>query len=225
MDTLRASLAIFRKDLLAERRTKDVSIAILLFGFTVAVAFAFAFDPTSDEARRIAGGLLWLAFLFASLLGLNRSFARETANDCLQGLRLMPVDLGSIYLGKLLSNLLFMLAAELVLLPVFNVFFNLNLFERPGWLALILLLGTWGVASLGTIFSAVGANTRMRELMLPMLLLPLTIPVLIAAIESTTILLRGLPMREAELWIKLLAGFDVIFTVLAWLLFDSVVQE
>ncbi len=225
MDTLRASLAIFRKDLLAERRTKDVSIAILLFGFTVAVAFAFAFDPTSDEARRIAGGLLWLAFLFASLLGLNRSFARETANDCLQGLRLMPVDLGSIYLGKLLSNLLFMLAAELVLLPVFNVFFNLNLFERPGWLALILLLGTWGVASLGTIFSDVSANTRMRELMLPMLLLPLTIPVLIAAIESTTILLRGLPMREAELWIKLLAGFDVIFTVLAWLLFDSVVQE
>ena len=94
MDTLRASLAIFRKDLLAERRTKDVSIAILLFGFTVAVAFAFAFDPTSDEARRIAGGLLWLSFLFASLLGLNRSFARETANDCLQGLRLMPVDLG-----------------------------------------------------------------------------------------------------------------------------------
>ncbi len=225
MDTLRASLAIFRKDLMAERRTKDVSIAILLFGFTVAVAFAFAFDPTSDEARRIAGGLLWLAFLFASLLGLNRSFARETANDCLQGLRLMPVDLGSIYLGKLLSNLLFMLAAELVLLPVFNVFFNLNLFERPGWLALILLLGTWGVASLGTIFSAVSANTRMRELMLPMLLLPLTIPVLIAAIESTTILLSGLPMREAELWIKLLAGFDVIFTVLAWLLFDSVVQE
>lgn len=225
MDTLRASLAIFRKDLMAERRTKDVSIAILLFGFTVAVAFAFAFDPTSDEARRIAGGLLWLAFLFASLLGLNRSFARETANDCLQGLRLMPVDLGSIYLGKLLSNLLFMLAAELVLLPVFNIFFNLNLFERPGWLALILLLGTWGVASLGTIFSAVSANTRMRELMLPMLLLPLTIPVLIAAIESTTILLSGLPMREAEIWIKLLAGFDVIFTVLAWLLFDSVVQE
>ena len=137
----------------------------------------------------------------------------------------MPVDLGSIYLGKLLSNLLFMLAAEFVLLPVFNIFFNLNLFERPGWLALILLLGTWGVASLGTIFSAVSANTRMRELMLPMLLLPLTIPVLIAAIESTTILLSGLPMREAEIWIKLLAGFDVIFTVLAWLLFDSVVQE
>ena len=169
--------------------------------------------------------MLWLSFLYASLLELNRYFARETSNECLQCLRLMPVDLGSIYLGKLLSNLLFMLAAELVLLPVFNIFFNLNLFERPGWLALILLLGTWGVASLGTIFSAVSANTRMRELMLPMLLLPLTIPVLIAAIESTTILLRGLPMREAELWIKLLAGFDVIFTVLAWLLFDSVVQE
>jgi len=225
MTTWRVATTIFRKDLLAERRTKEVFTAILLFGFTVAVAFTFAFEPTAEAARAIAGGLLWLAFLFAAVLGLNRAFARETANDCLRGLRLIPADPGAIYLGKLLSNVLFMLAAELVLLPIFGVFFNLDLWARPGWLLLILLLGTWGLASLGTIFSAVSANTRMQELMLPLLLLPLTVPVLIAAIESTAILLSGRPISEAALWFRLLAGFDIIFTVLCWLLFGYVIEE
>jgi heme exporter protein B len=225
MTTWRVSTTIFRKDLLAERRTKEVFTAILLFGFTVAVAFTFAFEPTAEEARAIAGGLLWLAFLFSAVLGLNRAFARETANDCLRGLRLVPADPGAIYLGKLFSNVLFMVAAELVLLPIFGVFFNLDLWARPGWLLLILLLGTWGLASLGTIFSAVSANTRMQELMLPLLLLPLTVPVLIAAIESTAILLSGRPISEAGLWFRLLAGFDIIFTVLCWLLFGYVIEE
>ncbi len=225
METLRIAWVIFAKDLVSERRTKDVSTAILLFGFTVAVSFTFAFEPTSEEAQKIAGGLLWLAFLFASLLGLNRSFARELSNDCLQALRLIPADLGAIYLGKLLSNLLFMVLAEAVLLPVFGVFFNLSLWERPFWLAAILVLGTWGIAALGTMFSAVSANTRMRELMLPMLLLPLTIPLLIAAMASTTTLLSGAPMQEADVWLKLLLSFDIIFTVLCWLLFDIVLQE
>ena len=225
MTTWRVTTAIFQKDLIAERRTKEVFTTLLLFGFTVAVSFTFAFDPTADEARTIAGGLLWLAFLFSAILGLNRGFARETANDCLRGLRLVPADPGAIYLGKLLSNLLFMLLAEIVLLPIFGVFFNLSLWERPGWLLLILLLGTWGLACLGTIFSAVSANTRMQELMLPLLLLPLTVPVLIAAIESTTVLLSERPISDAFLWFRLLAGFDIIFTVLCWLLFGYVVEE
>ena len=224
-DTGRVTLAVFRKDLLAERRTKEVFTAVLLFGFTVSVAFTFAFEPTSAEARKISGGLLWLAFLFAAVLGLNRAFARETSNQALQGLRLIPADLGGIYLGKLASNLLFLLLAEIVLLPPFGVFFDLTLWARPGWLLLILVLGTWGLAALGTMFSAVSANTRMQELMLPLLLLPLTVPVLIAAIESTVILLEGRPMSEAALWIKLLTGFDIVFTLLCWLLFDFVVQE
>ena len=225
MDTLRVSLAIFRKDLIAEWRTKDVITAVLLFGFPVSVAFTFAFDPTATEARKIAGGLLWLAFLFSIVLGLSRAFARETANNCLQGLRLVPADLGALYLGKLLSNLLFTLLAEVVLLFPFGIFFDLTLWDRPGWLLLILALGTWCLASLGTILAAVSANTRMQELMLPLLLLPLTVPVLIAAIECTTVLLAGRPMSEAALWLKLLAGFDIMFTVLSWLLFDTVIQE
>ncbi|MBI4462547.1 MAG: heme exporter protein CcmB [Acidobacteria bacterium] len=225
MDTWRVAFALFRKDLTAERRTKEVSTAILLFGFTVSVAFTFAFEPTAAEARKIAGGLLWLAFLFSAVLGLNRAFARETANQCLQGLRLIPADLGGLYLGKLLSNLTLTLFAELVLLFPFGVFFDLTLWARPGWLLLILLLGTWGLVSLGTIFSAVSAHTRMQELMLPLLLLPLTVPVLIAAIESTVVLLEGRPMSEAGLWLRLLTGFDIIFTLLCWLLFDYVVEE
>lgn len=225
MDMLRAAWAIFAKDLLSERRTKDVSNAVLLFGFTVAVAFTFAFDPTTEESRKIVGGLIWLAFLFSSLLGLNRSFAREVNNNCLEALRLMPQDTGAIYLGKLLSNLLFLFLAETILLPVFAVFFNVPLWNRPFWLLLILFLGTWGIAALGTLFSAVSAITRMRELMLPMLLLPLSIPLLIAAISSTTTLITNAPMKEAEFWLQLLLGFDIIFTVLCWLLFDTVIQE
>lgn len=225
MDTLRVSLAIFRKDLVAEWRTKDVFTAILLFGFPVSVAFTFAFEPTAAETRKIAGGLLWLAFLFSTVLGLSRAFARETANSCLQGLRLAPADLGAIYLGKLASNILFTLLAELVLLFPFGIFFDLTLWERPGWLLFILLLGTWGLASLGTILAAVSANTRMQELMLPLLLLPMTVPLLIAAITCTSVLLAGRPMSEASLWLKLLVGFDIMFTVLSWLLFEYVVQE
>jgi heme exporter protein B len=225
MSTWRAAWILVEKDLIAERRTKDVFNAILLFGFTVAVAFTFAFEPTAEEARKIAGGLLWVAFLFSAVLGLNRAFARETASGCLDGLRLLPVDVGAIYVGKLLSNLLFLVLAEILLLPVFGVFFNLRLWARPGAMLLILILGTWGVASLGTLFSAVSANTRMRELMLPLLLLPLAVPALIAAIECTTVLLEGRPLAEARLWVRLLTGFDIIFTIASWLVFSFVLEE
>lgn len=225
MDTWRVATAIFGKDLIAERRTKEVFTAVLLFGFTVSVAFTFAFEPTAEEARAIAGGLLWLAFLFAAILGLNRAFARETLNDCLRGLYLVPADPGAIYLGKLASNLVFLLLAEVILLPVFGIFFDLTLWVRPGWLLLILVLGTWGLATLGTIFSAVSANTRMQELLLPLLLLPMTVWVLVFAIQSTAVLLSGRPMSEVTLGLQLLAGFDIIFTVLCWVLFNYVLEE
>lgn len=223
--TARVSLAILAKDFVAERRTKEVFNAMLIFGFMVVVIFSFAFEPTAEEARRITGGLVWLVFLFSATLGLARSFARETANECLQGLRLAPVDAGALYLGKLCANLAFMLLAELILVPLFGIFFNVSFWHAPGWTVAILFLGTWGLAALGTLFSAVSANTRMRELMLPVLLFPLSIPLLIAAVEATTTLLRGLPMSHAALWIKLLVGFDVIFTTLAWFVFEWVLEQ
>lgn len=223
--TWRISLAILAKDFLSERRTKEVFNAMLVFGFMVAVVFSFAFEPTSEEAQHIVGGLVWLVFIFAGILGLNRSFARETMNECLQGLRLAPAGAGAIYLGKLLANFSFMLAAELLLLPFFGIFFDVHFWRQPAWILAILVLGTWGFAALGTLFAAVSANTRMRELMLPVLILPLSIPLLIAAVQSTTTLLRGLPMSQAALWIKLLVGFDVIFSTLSWLVFEPVVEQ
>lgn len=225
MSDWRVTFALLAKDLTAERRTKEVVSAILLFGFSVTVAFTFAFEPTSEQARQIAGGLLWLAFLFSATLGLSRAFARETAARALDALRLAPADPGALFLGKFLANFVFMLLAELALVPIAGVFFNLTLWERPGWLALILLLGTWGLAALGTFFAAVSANTRMQELMLPLLLIPLTVWVLIFAIESTTVLLAGRPMSEVSLGLQMLAGFDIIFTVLCWMLFGFVLEE
>jgi heme exporter protein B len=136
-----------------------------------------------------------------------------------------PADPGAIYLGKLLSNLLLLFIAELVLLPVFGLFFNLSLWGRPGSLLLILFLGTWGLTALGTMFSAVSANTRMQELMLPLLLLPLTVPVLVATVDLTATLLADLPLSFAGLQFRLLLGFDIIFTLLCWLLFGYVIEE
>ncbi|MFQ5817689.1 MAG: heme exporter protein CcmB [Terriglobia bacterium] len=222
----RISLAIAAKDFLAEYRTKEVFITMVVFGFMVAVIFSFAFEPTSQEAQRMVGGLVWLVFFFSGILGLNRSFTRETVNECLQGLRLAPADAGAIYLGKLLSNLAFMLAAELILLVPFAILFDVHFWRDPLWLLVILGLGTWGFAALGTIFAAVSASTRMREFMLPLLVLPLCLPVLIVAVEATTRLLQGLPMSGNWPWIALLVVcFDLFFTLLPWFIFEAVVEQ
>ncbi|MFQ5926966.1 MAG: heme exporter protein CcmB [Terriglobia bacterium] len=224
--TWRISFAILAKDFLAEYRTKEVFITMVVFGFMVAVIFSFAFEPTSQEAQRMVGGLVWLVFFFSGILGLNRSFTRETLNACLEGLRLAPADPGAIYLGKLLSNLVFMLLAELILLVPFAVLFDVHFWRDPFWLLVILGLGTWGFAALGTIFAAVSANTRMREFMLPLLVLPLCLPVLIVAVEVTTRLLRGLPMTGNWPWIVLLvACFDLFFTLLSWFVFEAVIEQ
>lgn len=225
MTTLEASLIIFAKDVTAERRTREVLNSVLVFALVVVVIFSFAFEPTAEESRTIAGGLLWIAFTFASLLGLNRSFAREEQNDCLQGLRLAPVDASAIFLGKMLGNLVFLLVTELIVLPFFAVFYNIDLLRRPGWLALILLLGTWGLTAVGTIFAAIAANTRLRELMLPVLFLPVSVPLLIGVVEATTVVLGEQPIAEASLWIKLMLGYDLIFTTLAFFGFGFVLEE
>ncbi len=224
-NALKAGFAIAAKDFRIERRSKEVFTTMIVFAFIVIVIFSFAFEPTAEETRRIAGGLLWVAFTFAGILGLSRSFARETTNECLQGLLLTPAGPGAVYLGKLGSNVAFMLAAEAVVLPVFMVFYNIGFGSRFSWLVGILLLGTWGFASITTTFSAITANTRMRELMLPVLVLPISVPLLIAMVEATATWIAGEPMREAYLWLRLMAGFDVIFTVASLLVFPYVVED
>lgn len=215
--------AIARKDLLAELRSKEVFNPMLFFGLMVIVLFSFSFEPSAEETRRIGGGLLWMAFLFAGLLAMNQSFPRETADRTLHGLRLAPVPASALFAGKFAANLVFVLLAELILVPLFAVFFNFPVLPVAGPLLLLLVLGTWGLVATGTFFSALTLHTRMRELMLPLLLLPIAVPQMIALVEATAELFREQTM--ASLWFKMLVGYDVIFTTLALLLFGFILED
>jgi heme exporter protein B len=224
MSTIRASAIILAKELRAEFRSRDLLITTVVFSLLVVVLFSFAFDPTTAESRRFGPGLLWIAFLFAGSLMLHPSFGREHANDTLDALRMAPIDPFAILLGKILANFLFLLFSELVLLPIFAVLYNVTFLPVLGKLFLVLILGTMGMAITGTVFSAVAAQARMRELLLPLLLLPILTPVLIAAAEATIALL-GDPPQLSPSWVSLLAGFDIVFLTASWLLCDYLLEE
>ena len=190
----------------------------------VIVLFSFAFDPTSADSRRYGPGLLWIAFLFAGSLMLHPSFAREQANQTLDALRMAPISAFAILLGKMLANFIFLAIAEIVLVPVFAVLYNVSLTDVAGRLALVLALGTLGLVITGTVFSAVSAHARMRELLLPLLLLPILAPLLIAAVEATAALFAEQPALDRT-WLTFLGGFDIVFLTASWLLCDFLLEE
>jgi heme exporter protein B len=223
MNFFRQVWLVAAKDLRAELRTKEAINASLSFALVILLLFSFAFDPTSDQTREISGGLLWIVFAFAGALILNRSFARELVNDCLDALVASPLSSAALFLGKCLANVTLLVAVELVCLPVFGVFYNVRWTRRFWPLLLVLALGTWGLTVVGTMFSALTVNLRLRELMLPTLVYPLMIPGLMAAIQLTTALIAGQPLAgDLYNWLKLLVGFDIIFTALAVGLVDTV---
>lgn len=223
MRFLRLSLAVAYKDLRSEFRTKEALNASVSFSLVILLLFSFAFDPTSEQTREIAGGLLWLAYAFAGALILNRSFARELPNDCLDALVGSPISGAALFLGKALASFVLLIAVEAVSLPVFGVFYNIDWTRQPLWLAVVLLLATWGMTVVGTMFSALTVNLRLRELMLPTLVYPMMIPALMAAMQLTGVLLAGSPIAGDNLvWLRLLIGFDIIFTALALGLVETV---
>jgi heme exporter protein B len=224
MSTARAAAILLTKELRLEFRTRELLSATVIFALVVVVLFSFAFDPTSAESRRYGPGLLWIAFLFAGSLMLNPSFAREQANDTLDALRMAPVSSFAILSGKMLANFIFMSLAEVVLVPVFAVLYNVSLAGVVWRLVLVLALGTSGLVITGTVFSAISAHARMRELLLPLLLLPILAPLLIAAVEATASLLTEQPALDRT-WVAFLAGFDVVFLTASWLLCDYLVEE
>ena len=219
---LRQSWTIAAKDLRTEARSWEVLNSAGAFTLTILLLFSFAFDPISNpETRSMAGGLLWVVYAFASILILNRSFARETANGCLTGLVAAPVSGAAIFTGKAFANLALLTALELASLPIFSIFYDIRLLDRsPGWLAVTMLLGTIALSIIGTTFGAVTANNRLRELMLPLLVFPLCLPALMAAIHVTSLLLAGEPLGDSVGWIKLLIVFDGIFALLGASLLD-----
>jgi heme exporter protein B len=220
---LRKTLAIVHKDITAELRTKEMFSSMFVFALLVIVIFNFAFELRVDNIKQVAPGVLWVAFTFAGMLGLNRSFVLEKDKGCLEGLLLAPVDRSAIYFGKMLGNLIFMSVVEAIVLPIFWVLFNPPLFSPA--LILVIVLGTLGFAGVGTLFSAIAVHTRAREVMLPILLFPIVVPLMIAAVKATGGLLDGQPLSEMHNWLNLLVGFDVIFLTVSYMTFDYVVEE
>lgn len=216
--------AVLAKELRIELRTRDLTQTILFFVLMVAGLFSFAFEPTAVESRRILPGLIWLAFFFAGTLMLQLSFVREQANDTLAALRLAPIDPFAIVLGKVLANFAFLAVTEVIFVPVFSLFYNVPVAAVMGRLLLVLFLGTFGLAVAGTVFAAMTAQARMRELLLPLLLLPVLAPVLIAGVEATAALLQPDPSLPRE-WLALLGGSDVIFLTATWLLSGFLIEE
>ncbi|MDQ6700543.1 MAG: heme exporter protein CcmB [Acidobacteriota bacterium] len=214
---------IAQKDLRAEFRSKEALNASLSFAIVILLIFSFTVDPIAEETRAIAGGLLWIVFIFAGALILNRSFARELPNDCLDALIAAPIPASALFLGKSCANFALLTIVDLVCLPVFGIFYNIAWTQVFWPLLLVLLLGNWGITMIGTAFSALTVNIRLRELMLPLLIYPILLPALMGAIQLTNTLLTGGPLLGDNVtWLKLLIGFDIIYTALSVMLIDVV---
>ena len=220
---LRAMFGVAWKDLAAEMRSKELLSAMLVFALLVIMIFNFALELDATARNSVTAGVLWVTFAFAGTLGLNRSMAIEKDRGCLDGLLLAPVDRSAIYFGKVISNFAFMLIVEAIVLPVYSVLYNTNLFI-PG-LMLVILLGSIGYTAVGTLLSAMSVQTRTRDVMLPILLFPIIIPILIAAVRASGGYLQDLPFDQILPWINLLIVYDVIFTAMAFMVFDYVVEE
>jgi heme exporter protein B len=213
------------KDLRVEWRQRETLASICVFGILVVFLFDFAFGPSGEESLRLLPGVLWIAFAFAGILGFNRAFAAERENSCLDGLKLTPIDPGLIYLAKLAACFVFLAIAEAVIVIAVSLWYDFSFLPSIKWFTLIVFLGTLGYVAVGVTFGAVAANTRMREVMLPVLQFPVIVPIFIAAIEATSGALRGDSSSQFTGWIRLLTVFGVIFTVLSFLLFEYVLEE
>jgi len=222
MSFLNKVLVIVWKDVMAELRTKEMFSSMLVFALLLIVIFNFSFELRVDNLAQVAPGVLWVTFAFASTLELNRALSLEMENGCLDGLFLAPMDRSVIYFGKMLGNLIFISAIEALMLPIFSVLFELNLIQPP--LLLTTFLGTIGIAAVGTLLSAIAVNTKAREVMLPVLLFPIILPVVISAVKVTAGILDGIPLGDLAHWLRFLIAFDVIFLVVSYMTFDYVVQ-
>ena len=220
MSFLAITRATLAKDLRLEWRSKDAINAMLFFSLLVVVIFSFAFDPTAEESRRIAGGLVWVAFLFAAIVALNQTWSRELRNQVLDAYRVSPAPANPLFLAKAVGNFIFVSVLESLMAPLFIAFYKLRPLG-PAWELLpIAALGTWALVVNGTFFAAISVRTRSREIMLPLLLFPISIPALLGMVNATTAILTG--EESARFWIALLVAYDVVFTAACLLLFETI---
>jgi heme exporter protein B len=219
----RGALAVYRKDLLLEARSKEQVSTVVVFSLLVVFIFSFAFDPSPRTLALVGPGIIWVAYTFAGILGLNSAFSHEKDKGTLEGLVLAPVGKDAVYLGKLMGTLTLMLVVELLMLPVFLFFFDLNVLSL--WFLVIALLATIGFSAVGTLFSAIAVNTRSREVMLPLLFLPMALPAVIAAVAGTEDALAGRGWASLGDWVQLLLAYGFIFIVLSSLTFEFILEE
>src|SRR5713226_2258519 len=222
MSFLAITRATLGKDVRLEWRSKDAINSMLFFALLVVVIFSFSFDPTAEESRRIAGGLVWVAFLFASVVALNQTWARELRNQVLDAYRLSPAPATALFVAKVLGNFVFVSLLEALMTPLFVIFYNLRALG-PAWqLIPIAFLGTWALVVNGTFFAAISLRTRSRELMLPLLLFPISVPALLGMVNATTAVFTG--EGSPSLPLKFLAVYDIVFTTVSLLLFETVLH-
>lgn len=220
---MNAILAIVWKDLSAELRSRELLTAMLVFSTLVIMVFYFTFDLDAKTRKDITAGVLWVTFAFAGTLGLNRSMSIEKDRGCLDGLLLAPVDRTAIYFGKAISNLAFMLIVEVITIPIYSIFYNINLLNAG--LFGIILLGSVGYVAVGTILSAMTIQARTRDMLLPILLFPVLIPVLVAAAKASSGFLQEIEFAAILPWLNMLIAYDVVFIALAFMVFDFIVEE
>ncbi len=213
--------ATLLKDLRLEWRSKDAINSMLFFSLLVVVVFSFSFDPNAEESRHIAGGLIWVAFLFAAVVALNQTWSREIRNQVLDAYRVSPAPANSLFLAKAIGNFIFVTVLEALMTPLFIMFYQLRPLG-PAWQLLVVgMLGTWALVVNGTFFAAMSLRTRSREIMLPLLLFPISIPAILAMVQATTAILSG---EGARFWIVLLVTYDLVFTTVCLLLFETVLN-
>lgn len=220
---IKAVSAVVWKDLQAEFRSRELFSAMLVFSLLVIVIFNFALELDIKTRQSVTSGVLWATFAFAGTLGLNRSMAIEKDRGCLDGLLLAPVDRSAIYFGKVISNLAFMLIVEIIVLPIYSILYNINLFQ-PG-LILVILLGSIGYVGVGTLLAAMSIQTRTRDILLPILLFPIVIPVLLAAVKASSGFLDGSPFSDILLPLDILIAYDIILIAVAFMTFENIVEE
>ncbi|ADD67131.1 cytochrome c-type biogenesis protein CcmB [Denitrovibrio acetiphilus DSM 12809] len=225
MNYMQSLMAIIRKDLLHELKSREIVVSMLLFSVLTVVVFSFIFEPGSEFKNRVVGGILWMAVIFAGLLGLNKSMMSEVNGGNFSALLLAPVDRSAIFFGKAISNFMFMMVVELITIPLFTVLYNISIFNSSYMPMTVFLMGTYGFAILGTLFSIISVNTRTREVMLPLLLLPVMVPVILSAVQALNIYILGEDPALAHKWLSLLAVFDIIFTVVVFAVFDFIVED
>lgn len=224
-DILLSAWLIARKDLSIEFRTRSAFLSAVVFSLLGLVIFYYAWDPTAVTATDLAPGVLWIIFTFSGLLGLHRSFGVETADRAIDALLASPVSREAIFLGKAIANLVFVAAVQAVALPALALFYNLRLGDVAAPLVAIAILAAIGLVAVGTLFSAMAVNTRLAELLLPMLALPFFVPIVIAAAQATSKLLSGRPVVEIGAWLKLLLAFDIVFVAACTLAYPFTVED